>query len=82
LHRLARLRHQGATMNVSLRRHPLPVRLKALMKLVRRQDFMIDDGRHLGVRRQTPAPFWLYYFNVEAVDSAMARVKTVAVRSS
>jgi hypothetical protein len=52
------------------------------MKLVRRQDFMIDDGRHLGVRRQTPAPFWLYYFNVEAVDSAMARVKTVAVRSS
>jgi len=24
---------------------------------------------------QTPAPFWLYYFNVEAVDSAMARVK-------
>jgi predicted enzyme related to lactoylglutathione lyase len=24
---------------------------------------------------QTPAPFWLYYFNVEAVDAAMARVK-------
>jgi uncharacterized protein len=24
---------------------------------------------------QTPAPFWLYYFNVEAADSAMARVK-------
>jgi predicted enzyme related to lactoylglutathione lyase len=24
---------------------------------------------------QTPAPFWLYYFNVEAVDSAVARVK-------
>ena len=24
---------------------------------------------------QTPAPFWLYYFNVEAVEAAMARVK-------
>jgi hypothetical protein len=24
---------------------------------------------------QTPAPFWLYYFNVDAVESAMARVK-------
>jgi uncharacterized protein len=24
---------------------------------------------------QTPAPFWLYYFNVDAVDAAMARVK-------
>jgi predicted enzyme related to lactoylglutathione lyase len=24
---------------------------------------------------QTPAPFWLYYFNVEAVDAAMTRVK-------
>jgi hypothetical protein len=24
---------------------------------------------------QTPAPFWLYYFNVDAVDAAMTRVK-------
>ena len=24
---------------------------------------------------ETPAPFWLYYFNVEAVEAAMARVK-------
>jgi len=24
---------------------------------------------------QTPAPFWLYYFNVEAVDRATARAK-------
>jgi uncharacterized protein len=24
---------------------------------------------------QTPAPFWLYYFNVDAVEAAMARVK-------
>jgi len=24
---------------------------------------------------QTPAPFWLYYFNVEAVDGATARAK-------
>jgi uncharacterized protein len=24
---------------------------------------------------QTPMPFWLYYFNVDAVDAAMARVK-------
>jgi uncharacterized protein len=23
---------------------------------------------------QTPAPFWLYYFNLEAVDAAMKRV--------
>jgi predicted enzyme related to lactoylglutathione lyase len=23
---------------------------------------------------QTPAPFWLYYFNVDAVDAAMGRV--------
>jgi predicted enzyme related to lactoylglutathione lyase len=24
---------------------------------------------------QTPAPFWLYYFNVDAIDAAMERVK-------
>ena len=24
---------------------------------------------------ETPAPFWLYYFNVDAVEAAMARVK-------
>ena len=24
---------------------------------------------------ETPAPYWLYYFNVEAVDAAIARVK-------
>ena len=24
---------------------------------------------------QTPAPFWLYYFNVEAIDAAAERVK-------
>lgn len=24
---------------------------------------------------QTPAPFWLYYFNVDALETAMARVK-------
>jgi hypothetical protein len=23
---------------------------------------------------ETPAPFWLYYFNVEAIDAAMRRV--------
>jgi uncharacterized protein len=23
---------------------------------------------------ETPAPFWLYYFNVSAVEAAMARV--------
>ena len=23
---------------------------------------------------QTPAPFWLYYFNVEAIDAAIERV--------
>lgn len=23
---------------------------------------------------ETPAPFWLYYFNVEAIDAAMERV--------
>jgi predicted enzyme related to lactoylglutathione lyase len=24
---------------------------------------------------ETPAPFWLYYFNVDAVEAAMVRVK-------
>jgi predicted enzyme related to lactoylglutathione lyase len=24
---------------------------------------------------QTPAPFWLYYFNVDAIDAAAERVK-------
>jgi uncharacterized protein len=24
---------------------------------------------------ETPAPFWLYYFNVDAAEAAMARVK-------
>ena len=24
---------------------------------------------------QTPVPFWLYYFNVDAVEAAMTRVK-------
>ena len=31
---------------------------------------------------QTPAPFWLYYFNVDAIDAAAARVKAKGGRSS
>jgi uncharacterized protein len=36
------------------------------------------DGQHGGVftkTPQTPAPFWLYYFYVDAVDAAVERVK-------
>jgi uncharacterized protein len=42
------------------------------------QTFAIHGAQSGGMMTktpQTPAPFWLYYFNVEAVDSAMARVK-------
>ena len=30
---------------------------------------------------ETPAPFWLYYFNVDAVEAAMARVKDAGGQS-
>jgi predicted enzyme related to lactoylglutathione lyase len=42
------------------------------------QIFSIDGapaGGMMTKMRDTPAPFWLYYFNVPAVDSAIARVK-------
>jgi uncharacterized protein len=42
------------------------------------QIFGIDGEQAGGMMTkmpQTPAPFWLYYFNVEAVEAAMARVK-------
>ena len=32
-------------------------------------------GAMMTKMEQTPAPFWLYYFNVDAVEAAMARVK-------
>jgi uncharacterized protein len=42
------------------------------------QTFSTGDGAVGGMMTRmpdTPAPFWLYYFNVEAIDSAVARVK-------
>src|SRR5262249_20044369 len=42
------------------------------------QTFSIDGTQAGGVEAktpQTPAPFWLYYFNVAAVDAAAQRVK-------
>jgi predicted enzyme related to lactoylglutathione lyase len=42
------------------------------------QIFAIDGvpaGGMMTKTPQTPAPFWLYYFNVDAVEAAMARVK-------
>jgi uncharacterized protein len=42
------------------------------------QIFAIDgvpSGGMMTKTPQTPAPFWLYYFNVEAVDAAMARAQ-------
>jgi len=42
------------------------------------QIFAIDGTQSGGMMTktpQTPAPFWLYYFNVEAVDRATARAK-------
>jgi uncharacterized protein len=42
------------------------------------QIFSIDGapaGGMMTKMRDTPAPFWLYYFNVAAVDSAIGRVK-------
>jgi predicted enzyme related to lactoylglutathione lyase len=38
----------------------------------------VQAGGMMTKTPQTPAPFWLYYFNVEAVDSAVARVKVGA----
>jgi predicted enzyme related to lactoylglutathione lyase len=41
------------------------------------QIFAIDGAQAGGMMTktpQTPTPFWLYYFNVAAVDAAMARV--------
>ncbi len=32
-------------------------------------------GGMMTKKPETPAPFWLYYFNVDAVDAAMARVR-------
>ena len=40
--------------------------------------FDAGDGQQGGIftkTPQTPAPFWLYYFNVDAIDAAVERVK-------
>jgi uncharacterized protein len=40
--------------------------------------FDTSDGQQGGMftkTPQTPAPFWLYYFNVDAIDAAVERVK-------
>jgi predicted enzyme related to lactoylglutathione lyase len=42
------------------------------------QTFTIGGGQSGGMMTkmpQTPAPFWLYYFNVEAIDAAKARAE-------
>ena len=42
------------------------------------QIFAIDGAQAGGMMTkmpQTPAPFWLYYFNVDALDAAITRVK-------
>lgn len=42
------------------------------------QVFEIAGGQGGGMmtkRAETPAPYWLYYFNVEAIDAAAARIK-------
>ncbi|HUI20259.1 MAG TPA: VOC family protein [Methylocella sp.] len=42
------------------------------------QVFKIDDTQAGGMMTkmpQTPQPFWLYYFNVDAIDAAAARVR-------
>ena len=43
------------------------------------QTFAIDGTQSGGIMTktpQTPGPFWLYYFNVAAVEAAMTRVKS------
>jgi predicted enzyme related to lactoylglutathione lyase len=45
------------------------------------QIFAIDGAQAGGMMTkmpQTPAPFWLYYFNVDALDAAITRVKVRA----
>ena len=40
--------------------------------------FDAGDGQRGGIfteTPQTPSPFWLYYFNVDAIDAAVERVK-------
>jgi hypothetical protein len=47
------------------------------------QVFEIDGGQGGGMMTkpaETPAPFWLYYFNVDAVDAAAERVKSAGGR--
>ena len=42
------------------------------------QIFAIDGAQAGGMMTktpQTPAPFWLYYFNVDALDAAITRGK-------
>jgi predicted enzyme related to lactoylglutathione lyase len=42
------------------------------------QTFAIDGAQAGGIMTkmpQTPAPFWLYYFNVDAINAAKARVE-------
>ena len=34
-----------------------------------------EQGGIFTTTPQTPIPFWLYYFNVEAIDAAAERVK-------
>lgn len=35
----------------------------------------IHDGGMMTKMAETPAPFWLYYFNVDAIDAAVDRIK-------
>jgi predicted enzyme related to lactoylglutathione lyase len=47
------------------------------------QTFSTGDGMVGGMMTkmpEAPAPFWLYYFNVEAIDAAVARVKAAGGR--
>ncbi len=36
----------------------------------------MPNGGMMKTMPEAPGPFWLYYFNVEAIDAALARVKT------
>jgi len=81
-------RSMWAGMNCTRRSRKCPCLLFGLFGWTKARRSVWDDGCLQDIRHgrapcggmmtknpETPAPFWLYYFNVEAVEAAMARVK-------
>jgi len=54
------------------RRH---VDVRNIVRALTEERIIAQAGGMMTKTPQTPAPFWLYYFNVDALDAAITRVK-------